>query len=121
MKLFQLFYFSQLILTFHSDNCRQLFSQLLLMILVTRGDTSKSYLECVMIDKFVDIEGGVDVENIHIVDFPIYRRIRQESWKQVCSSNDGIKVDDACVACTSASGFWSHHPEASGSIWFVMH
>ena len=72
-----------------------------------------------MVNKLVDIEGGVDIKNVHIIDLPIYWGIRWESRKQVRTSNDGAKMDDTHVACTSMSGFRSHHPVASGGILFI--
>lgn len=39
---------------------------------------SKCDFEGVMINEFVDIEAGVNVEDIHIVDLPVDRHIRRE-------------------------------------------
>ena len=49
------------------------FFQLILMTLVAKEGTSKGYFERVMINKFVDIEGGIEVKDVRVVDFPIDR------------------------------------------------
>ena len=72
-----------------------------------------------MVNKLVNIEGVVDIKNIHIIDLPIYWGIQWESWKQVCTSNDGVKMNDTHVVHTLMSGFWLYHPVASGGIWFI--
>ena len=72
--------------------------------------TSKHYFECVMVDIPVDIEGGVYIENVRIVDLPVYRRVGGESWEQMCAANDGVNVDDTHVACALAGGFGLHYP-----------
>ena len=45
-----------------------------------RGCTSEGYFERVMINEFVDREGGVEIEGVHIVDLPVDRGIRWEPW-----------------------------------------
>ena len=89
------------------------------MTLVAKGSTSRSYFERVMINKFVDIEGGVEIQRIHVVDLLKHRCIRREPWEQMCPTNDGVNMNDAHVAHTSAGGFRLHDPLASAGIWFV--
>ena len=38
-------------------------------------DTSESYFEGVRIDKFVHIEGGVNIKSVHVVNLPVDRCI----------------------------------------------
>ena len=40
--------------------------------------TSKRYFEGMVIDEFVDIEGGVNIKGVHIINFSVDRRIRRE-------------------------------------------
>jgi hypothetical protein len=58
-----------------------------------------------VIDKFVHIEGSVDVENIHVIDLPIDRCIRRELREQMRTTNNGVKMDDTHVACSPMGGF----------------
>ena len=59
----------------YSQAKNQAFFQL---ILAARGNgsTSKCYFKGVVIDKFVDIEGGEKVKNVCVIDLPVDRRIQ---------------------------------------------
>ena len=70
--LFQLFYFSCLILALFVGT--GVFSNLYYGT-GREGNTSECYLERVMIDKLIDIEGLVNIQNVHVIDFPVDRRV----------------------------------------------
>ena len=72
-----------------------------------------------VIDKFVDIEGGEKVKNVRVIDLPVDRHIRWEPWEQVCPVNNGVNVNDAHVAPSLASGFRLYNPQAGTSVWFT--
>ena len=73
-----------------------------------------------MIDKFVDIEGGVDVQNICIVNFAVYRDVRWEPGKEMCPTNDRVDMDDAHLARALAGSLRLYYPKAGAGIWLVI-
>lgn len=82
---------------------------------------SKGYFEGMMINEFVDIEGGVDIKNIHIFNFMIDGCIRWELREKMCAASNGVDVDNAGVAHSLAGEFWLYDPHASIGFGFVAH
>jgi hypothetical protein len=82
---------------------------------------SKGYFEGMMIDEFVDIEGGVDVKSIHVINFAVDRRIRWEPREKVRATSDGVNVDNAGVAHSLTGEFRLYNPHASVGVRFVTH
>ena len=74
------------------------------------GSTSKDYFECVMVNVPIDIEGGVQIKNVRIINLPVYWRVRGESWQQVCTANNGVDVNDAHVVHASAGRLGLDYP-----------
>ena len=74
------------------------------------GSTSKDYFERMMVNVLIDIEGGVQIKNVQIINLPVYWHIRGESWQQVCTANDGVNVNDAHVAHASVGGLGLDYP-----------
>ena len=79
-KLFQLFNFSQLILSLLATEGPNFFPAYIDVnskkkTSKQREDTSEGYFECVRINELVDIEGRVDIENVHVVNLSVDRCI----------------------------------------------
>ena len=72
-----------------------------------------------MIDKIVDIEQHIDIQNICIIDLPVDRRIRREPGEEMCPTNDGVEMDDTHVTHPLMGGFWLYNPQASGGVRFI--
>jgi hypothetical protein len=84
-----------------------------------RSDTLKGYFKRVMVNILVDIERGVNVQNIRVVDLPVDWRIRWELRKQMGPANDSVEMDDTHVARSCAGRFGLHDPQTGVGIRFV--
>ena len=72
-----------------------------------------------VIDEFVYIEGSVDVKSIHVIDLAVDRCIRWEIREQMCTADNGVKMDDAHVARSPGGGFRVYNPHASTGVGFA--
>ena len=82
---------------------------------------SKGYFKGVMINEFVDIEGRVDVKNIHIINFAVDGGIQWELREKMCAASNGVNVDNAGVAHSLAGEFRLYDPHSSIRFGFVAH
>ena len=62
---------------------------------------SKGYFKCVMINELVDIEGGVDIESVHIIDF-VYEGIL---WTK-CTTYSVLQDFDQWRRVKRSEGKW---------------
>ena len=116
-KLSRLICFFELVPTYPQLSNTGIFEHKLMEMV--NGSTSKDYFECVMINKSVDIEGGEDVQSIHVIDLPVYRCLRREPREQVRSANDGVDVYDTHMTCPPADGLRLHNPQAGTGIRLI--
>ena len=63
-----------------------------------------------VIDKLVYIEGGEEVESVHVINFPVDRHIGREPREKMGPTNDGVRVDDTHVPHPLTSGLRLHDP-----------
>ena len=67
-------------------------------------------LKCVVVNEFVHIEGGEDVECVAKVDFPRNGCIVAEDRKKVCGADDRIDVNNGHDPIAVAINVWLDNP-----------